>query len=64
MVSFTNAISCNVTWCGSTEIYGSFGENCCLLHVPPVVMLNVEASGPFKALIDFFRTAQDIPQEY
>lgn len=65
MVSFTNAFSCNVTWCGSTEIYGCFGETCCLrLHIPLVVLLNVEAAGSFKALIDFFRTAQDIQQEY
>jgi len=27
-------------------------------------MLNVEAADSFKALIDFFRTAQDILQEY
>jgi hypothetical protein len=27
-------------------------------------MLNVEAASSFKALTDFFRTAQDIPQEY
>jgi len=65
MVSFTNAVSCNVTWCSSVEIYGRFGETCCLLlHVHLLVMLKAEAAGSLKALIDFFRAAQDIPQEY
>jgi len=64
-VSFTNAVSSNVTWCGSAEICGRFGEICCLrLHFPLSLMLNVEADSSLKALTDFFRSAHDIPQEY
>jgi len=63
--SFANAVSCNMTWCCSAKIYGRVGETCCLrLHVPLLLILNVEADDSLKALIDFFCTAHDLPQKY